>query len=133
MVNLAMRRCTKNASLATCLLKITTTSSLTMHPRLSRSLQPIGKDLVIRLRRGSSDGGDYGDAREGCEEICCAAELGRARAVGSFDSEGKKSGATAAEGADFVEGGCFGSWRWVERQQDHGGPGDQRLDGLPGP
>ena len=87
---------------------------------------------MIRFRCGSSDGGDYGEAREGCEEICCAAELGRARAVGSLDSERKESGATAFEGADFVEGGCFASWRGVERQPDRGGAGDQRLDGLPG-
>jgi hypothetical protein len=41
----------------------------------------------------------------------------RALDVG-FDSEGKESGATAFEGADFVEGRCFGSWRWVERQRN---------------
>jgi hypothetical protein len=40
----------------------------------SRPLQPIRKDLMIRFRHDSSDGGDYGDAREVCEEICCAAE-----------------------------------------------------------
>ncbi len=40
----------------------------------SRPLQPIRKDLMIRFRHASSDGGDYGDAREVCEEICCAAE-----------------------------------------------------------
>ena len=49
-----------------------------------------------------------------------------------LDSQRKKSGATAAEGAHFVEGGYLGSWRWVERQQDHCGPGDQRLHDLPG-
>ena len=40
----------------------------------SRPLQPIRKDLMIRFRHDSSDGGDYGDTREVCEDICCAAE-----------------------------------------------------------
>ena len=64
---------------------------------------------MIRFRRGASDGGDYGGAREVCEEICCAAERGRTRTVGKLDSERKKPGATAAESADSVEGGCLGS------------------------
>src|SRR3981081_2894135 len=43
----------------------------------SRSLQPIRKDLVIRFRQQTSDGGDHGCEGDFGKEICCTADRRR--------------------------------------------------------